>query len=284
MIDQHIYNPKSQKYYVRQYIEGIKNDLRGKKVIDIPAGNGATTEILLEAGADVEPFDLFPEYFMLKGIECKRADITDHIPVPDDYADWVTCQEGIEHFSDQLFTFKEINRVLKPGGRLLLTTPSYSNLSAKLSYLLFESETHKQMPPNEIDDIWMADSSVSKELYHGHIFMIGLQKLRVLARLSGFRMQDIRYMRLSKGSLALFPFFYPFIWISSRMRYSRNMKKHPEIPLHSKQEVYREQLRINLSPKNLLNKHSFIIFEKEISAKDVSLRIENIVKPFGQIM
>ena len=139
MIDSHIYNPKSQKYYVRKYFEGIKDQLKGRKVIDIPAGNGATTEILLGAGADVEAFDLFPEYFMLKEMECKRADITESIPLPNGYADWVTCQEGIEHFSDQARTFREINRVLKKHGRLLLTTPSYSNLSAKLSYLLFES-------------------------------------------------------------------------------------------------------------------------------------------------
>ncbi len=134
MIDSHIYNPKSQKYYVRKYFEGIKDQLKGRKVIDIPAGNGATTEILLGAGADVEAFDLFPEYFMLKEMECKRADITESIPLPNGYADWVTCQEGIEHFSDQARTFREINRVLKKHGRLLLTTPSYSNLSAKLSY------------------------------------------------------------------------------------------------------------------------------------------------------
>ena len=113
MIDEHINNPKSQKYYVRRYFDMIRNELKGKKVIDIPAGNGVTTEILMEAGADVEPFDLFPEYFLLKNVVCKRADITERIPVPDEYADWVTCQEGIEHFSDQLRALKEINRVLK---------------------------------------------------------------------------------------------------------------------------------------------------------------------------
>ena len=284
MIDEHINNPKSQKYYVRRYFDMISNELKGKKVIDIPAGNGVTTEILMEAGADVEPFDLFPEYFLLKNVVCKRADITERIPVPDEYADWVTCQEGIEHFSDQLRALKEINRVLKKNGRLLLTTPSYSNLSAKISYLLFESETHKQMPPNELDDIWMADNSVTREMYHGHIFMIGLQKLRILAVLSGFRIAEVRYMRLSKGSLLLFPFFYPLIWVSSWLRYYRNLKKHPEIQKQSKKKVYREQLRLNLNPKNLLNKHTFIIFEKENNWKDVFFRIESIVKPFGQIM
>ena len=284
MIDEHVNNRKSQKYYVKRYLDGIRAELKGKKILDIPAGNGVTTELLMEAGADVEAFDLFPEYFLLKGIECRRADITDRIPVPDGYADMVTCQEGIEHFPDQLKTFKELNRVLKMNGRLLLTTPSYSSLSAKLSYLLFESETHKTMPPNEIDDIWMADKSVSSELYHGHIFMIGLQKLRILAKLSGFRIAEVRYMRLSKGSLVLFPFFYPLIWLSSWHRYFRNLKKHPGIPMQSKRDVYLEQLRINISPKNLLNKHTFVIFEKEMNAGDVNFRWESVVKPFGKIM
>ena len=284
MIDEHVNNRKSQKYYVKRYLDGIRAELKGKKILDIPAGNGVTTELLMEAGADVEAFDLFPEYFLLKGIECRRADITDRIPVPDGYADMVTCQEGIEHFPDQLKTFKELNRVLKMKGRLLLTTPSYSSLSAKLSYLLFESETHKTMPPNEIDDIWMADKSVSSELYHGHIFMIGLQKLRILAKLSGFRIAEVRYMRLSKGSLVLFPFFYPLIWLSSWHRYFRNLKKHPGIPMQSKRDVYLEQLRINISPKNLLNKHTFVIFEKEMNAGDVNFRWESVVKPFGKIM
>jgi len=284
MIDPYVNNPKSQKYYVRRYFESIKNDLKGKKVIDIPAGNGVTTEILMEAGADVEPYDLFPEYFLLKNIECKRADIADRIPVPDGHADWLTCQDGVEHFSDQLHAFKEFSRVLKKNGKLLLTTPSYSSLSAKINYLLFESENHKQMPPNEIDDIWMDDRSVSQTLYHGHIFLIGLQRLRILAKLSGFRINEVRYMRLSKGSLALFPFFFPFIWISSWFRYFRNMKKHPEISEQVKKKVYLEQLRINISPENLLNKHTFIIFEKENDVKDLHFRIESMVKPFGDII
>ncbi|OQY00021.1 MAG: hypothetical protein B6I24_01005 [Bacteroidetes bacterium 4572_128] len=107
MIDNHINNPKSQKFYVKKYLDSIKKQLHNKIVIDIPAGNGVTSEILLENGAKVEAYDLFPEYFMLKDIQCKRADILNKIPVMNNYADMLICQEGIEHFSDQLKTFKE---------------------------------------------------------------------------------------------------------------------------------------------------------------------------------
>jgi ubiquinone/menaquinone biosynthesis C-methylase UbiE len=284
MIDNHVNNPKSPKYPVKRFFWSIKPEMKAKIVIDIPAGNGVTTEILMELDAKVEPFDLFPEYFMLKNIECKRADIMEKIPVADNYADWVVCQEGIEHFSDQLKAFKEFSRILKIEGKLLITTPSYSNLSAKLSYLLFESETLKQMPPNEIDDIWMSDKAITEELYHGHIFLLGVQKLRILAKLAGFRIKEIRYIRISKSSLFLFPFFYPFIFVSSYLRYFRNLRKHKEIAMQSKKDVYKEQLKINIDPRTLLNHHTFIVFEKENDLNNVYFRMESMVKPFNKIM
>lgn len=284
MIDAHVNNPKSPKYYVKRYLESKKEYLKNKIVLDVPAGNGATTEMLLELGARVEPFDLFPEYFMLKDIECKRADIADKIPVSDNYADMLICQEGIEHFANQLKAFTEFNRVLKTKGELFITTPSYSNLLARFSYLLFESETIKQMPPNEIDDIWMSDKSVSSEIYHGHIFLIGLQKLRILGKLAGFKIKEVQYVRLSKGSLVLFPFFYPLILVSSCLRYLKYLRKNKEIAIYYKTSVYKEQLKININPKNLLNKNTFLVFEKEMDAKDVDSRIDSKVKGFGKIM
>src|SRR4051812_608157 len=147
MIDPNVNNPKSPKYYVKNYLHSIRDELKGKIVLDLAAGSGVTTEILLELGAKVEAFDLFPEYFMIKEIECKRADILDRMPVDDGYADYIICQEGIEHFADQMKAFKEFNRILKPGGKLIITTPSYSNLKAKFSYLLFECEDLNKLMP-----------------------------------------------------------------------------------------------------------------------------------------
>jgi ubiquinone/menaquinone biosynthesis C-methylase UbiE len=263
MIDKDINNPKSIKYYVKKYLLEIKPWLANKIIIDIPAGNGATAEILLESGAKVEAFDLFPEDFMLNNIECKQADIMREVPVEDNFADMLICQEGIEHFSDQMKVFKEFNRVLKPDGKLLITTPSYSNLSARLSYFLFESETSKKMPPNELDDIWKSSKIKKDEIYYGHIFLLGFQKIRVLGKLSGFDIEEIRYTRLSKSSLFLFPLVYPIIYLHSRYTYCRNMKKASPLSRDEKRKVYREQMQVNIRAKNLLNKHIFIIFKKE---------------------
>lgn len=48
MIDDRINDKKSIKFHVKEFLESIKSELNGKKVIDIPAGSGSTTEVLLE--------------------------------------------------------------------------------------------------------------------------------------------------------------------------------------------------------------------------------------------
>lgn len=275
MTDSHINNPKSPKYYVKRWLDNHSAELLGKVAVDLPAGNGVTSEILKNHGAEVFAFDLFPEYFRAKDIECQRADIMNGIPIGEGKADIVICQEGIEHFSDQLKALKEFNRILRNTGKLLITTPSYSNLSARLSYLLFESETNKQMPPNEIDDIWMQDKTVSKEIYHGHIFLIGLQKLRILAKLAGFKIVEVKYLRISKGSLFLLPLFYPCILLSSYCRYYRNMKKNKDTPEDVKRPVYKEQLKMNVSICNLINHHTFVVFEKEFENNNIEFGSRN---------
>ena len=264
---------------------GIKDDLKGKVVLDLAAGSGVTSEILLELGAKVEAFDLFPEYFMLKEIPCTRADILDKIPVPDAYADYIICQEGVEHFSDQFKAYKEFNRILKPGGKFLMTTPSYSNLKAKMSYLLFECEDlNKLMPPNEIDSVWMAEKSLNDEIYYGHIFLTGIQKLRVIGKLTGFKIDKVVFNRVNKTSVALMFLFYPFIFISSWFTYYKSMKRNPQIRKEAKENVYKEQLELNTSMKILVDAHTFIVYEKEKELQRIYTDLNNISRPFDVIM
>jgi SAM-dependent methyltransferase len=55
----------------------------------------------------------------------KLADAV-NISYPDNYFDFVFSSEVIEHVEDYLLMLKEINRILKPNGVLVLTTTCYS--------------------------------------------------------------------------------------------------------------------------------------------------------------
>jgi glycosyltransferase involved in cell wall biosynthesis/SAM-dependent methyltransferase len=69
-----------------------------------------------------EPFDCLVDLFDAE---------KDSYPYPDDHYATVLCGELIEHlFEDPMHMMGEINRILKPGGHLVLTTPNAAGLRA----------------------------------------------------------------------------------------------------------------------------------------------------------
>ena len=265
-----IFGPKSIKYYVERYLRQNESILKNKICIDIPAGSGFSSKILKDIGAKVESYDLFPELFKVDGLECKKANLQGMLPIKDKYCDFILCQEGIEHFNDQLLVFKEFNRILKQNGKLIITTPNYSNIKSKLSYLFSESEYYnKLMPPNEIDSIWLSVNNNISEIYYGHIFLIGIQKLRILGILCGFKIKKVYPVRINKTSLIWFPFIYPAIIIVNLIIYLKAMKKNKKVSRHKKISVYREILKMNLNPKILIDTKLFVEFEKKFELDEV---------------
>ncbi|MFH1319680.1 MAG: methyltransferase domain-containing protein [Bacteroidota bacterium] len=231
------FGPKDIKFFVKKYLNDNKELFKNKIIIDIPTGTGTSSEILTGLGALVEPYDLFPEFFKVDGLKCNKADALKKLPIDNNHANFVLCQEGMEHFENQLFVLKEFNRILKKNGILILTTPNYSKLKSRISYLLAESESFfKIMPPNELDSIWVNNSNGSKDIYFGHIFLIGIQKLRMLAKLAGFRIKKINPVRINRTSLYLLPFIYPFIFIVNHLSYFRALKKKERNPCQRKEK------------------------------------------------
>lgn len=275
-------DPGSIKFHVKKFLFANKERFSGKTMVDLPAGNGITSGIIRDIGAIPLPFDLFPEYFTMKGLDCLQADAEKGIPLPHGSADVVICQEGMEHFQDQLTVLKEFNRVLKPGGSLLITTPNYSNLRAKLSYLFSENERFLTfMPPNEKDSIWMKTGNDSSRIYFGHIFLTGILKLRLLAKLSGFRIHKIHATRFSSTCIVLFPFLYPWILLVNWLALKKNLRNTSASGDPDRVKVYREIYKLVINPRCLIDKHLMVEFEKEAEVSEVADRLTSRNNRFG---
>lgn len=275
-------DPKSIKYHVKKFFFNNKQRIQDKIVVDFPAGNGITSRIIKEAGGVPMAFDLFPEYFTEPGITCERANINEGIPMADGSADFLICQEGIEHFTDQFKSLKEFSRVLKKGGTCLITTPNYSNLRSRLSYFLSESERFNSiMPPNEIDSIWMNNQEISQEVYFGHVFLIGIQKLRVLASLSGFAIEKIHFVRVKNTSVLLLLLNYPFILLSNTITYLKNRNKSKGYDMQFQRNLYKEIYHLSINPKILVDGHLFVEFKKVQEAGNVMQGLKSVHNEFG---
>jgi len=70
-------------------------------------------------GVDVDP-EVLPS---IPGVETGVVREGEPLPFPSESFDVVTCLEVIEHVADEKKTLRELARVLRPGGTLILTTP-----------------------------------------------------------------------------------------------------------------------------------------------------------------
>ena len=236
--------------------------LDGKVVVDIPAGHGQISIPLQQQGATIKALDLYPEKIQGEGIEKIYADMNHRLPLPDNSVDFILCLEGIEHIHNQFGLLVELNRILKPGGSLILTTPSLSHIRARLSTLLVESEYWKRMPASEVDSVWFSETESSR-IYFGHVYLINASHLRTLTALSGFSIQQRLWTNISTSSVVLSVLFYPFIVLASFIALIDSWRKHRNDMNAEKRRIYWEQLRINISPVTLFCKDIFWVLNKQ---------------------
>jgi SAM-dependent methyltransferase len=99
-----------------------------ERVLDLGAGDGRLSAEL-EAGeltlADVSPVALERAARRLPKARTVELEPDAAFPLPDSAFDLVLCAETIEHVRDLQGLLSEARRVLRPGGRLALTTPAH---------------------------------------------------------------------------------------------------------------------------------------------------------------
>lgn len=116
-------------------IELIKNEKPGR-ILDAGAGRGALSFKLNQMKFEVTSGDIFPDQFQVKGMTCQKLDLNDELPYPIDYFDYIACVEAIEHIENPWNLIEGFSRVLKPDGKLILSTPNIINLQSRLYFFL----------------------------------------------------------------------------------------------------------------------------------------------------
>ncbi len=108
------------------------------RILDVPAGYGAFAQLLMQRGyADIDCLDIIAAAdFQFSGVNYRQYDAAHPLPYADASFDYVFSLEGIEHFEAPFPFVRELCRVLKPGGKLYLSTPNTFSVDARIKYLL----------------------------------------------------------------------------------------------------------------------------------------------------
>ena len=105
-------------------------------LLDAPAGTGALAISLRDIGFKVMCCDINPSIFSADGIEIREGDLSQSLPYLSSSFDFITCIEGLEHLENPFNAIREFFRILKPGGKLILSLPNYLNIERRMKFLV----------------------------------------------------------------------------------------------------------------------------------------------------
>ncbi|MGZ7042754.1 MAG: class I SAM-dependent methyltransferase [Thermoanaerobaculia bacterium] len=98
-------------------------------ILDAGCGTGANLQLMLKS-ADAIGVDIAEEairFCLMRGIPPERALVASllELPFPDNFFDLTFSFDVICNIADDVSAFSELNRVIKPGGRLIAQLPAY---------------------------------------------------------------------------------------------------------------------------------------------------------------
>ena len=111
-------------------------------VLDVPAGEGALAMRLKALGFDVRCCDLYTEIFKLDDVEIRQGNMDARLPFNDSEFDNVVCVEGLEHIENPANAIREFSRMIKSGGRLIISVPNIMNIEERFKWLLGGYTSH----------------------------------------------------------------------------------------------------------------------------------------------
>ena len=162
----------------KEYI--LKEIGRGKRVLDLGCLGGQISKLIKDQNNEVFGVELNAAAAAVassRGIRVKIFDLNDGIPFEDGFFDAINAAEIVEHLYDTKFLLEECNRVLKPNGILLFTTPNLNSLSNRINVLT----------GGYLDRL----GAFPDDHFGEHIRVFNLQKIQELCAHTGFKVQEV---------------------------------------------------------------------------------------------
>lgn len=159
----------------------------GGRVLDLGCAQGNVALLLAEAGQEAWAVDLRCEFLEYAGKKCERGKLrrcaanAEALPFESGAFELVVWGEMIEHVAYPENALREIRRVLRPGGHLVLSTPNGQRL-------------HTGLPTfSAVKDRGALVAQQFKPDSDGHLFLFAQRELETLLEENGFWLRSHRY-------------------------------------------------------------------------------------------
>lgn len=217
-------------------------------IVDIPSGAGAFILRLKDNGyKNIIAFDI-ENLLEVDHKDFVIGDMTKRFPLENNSVDVVVCIDGIEHISKQFDFIEEVNRVLRVGGEVVISTPNISSLRSRWKWLM-TGHHHKCSSPLNED---------SPNFLH-HIGMISFPEMRYLLHTKGFRINKVTTNRVKPISY-LYLLLAPFSYIFTAVAYNKYGRKD------GTKKINNEIKKVMFSKSILLGETLIVKAKKERSA------------------
>jgi SAM-dependent methyltransferase len=188
------------------YMEVVANHFahqtKGLRILDLPAGNGLLADALRGMGHTVVCGDINrerPDY--------QYVDMAAPLPFGDGEFDAIICLEGVEHLVNPVQLIRELARVTRAGGGIVVSTPNVMNFYSRLQYLF--TGTPYQFNPAAVPEV-VAGMAADR----GHVFPLSYFQLRYLFGQHGAEVKQVLGDRYKRK--LLFPMYItllPLAWL-----------------------------------------------------------------------
>lgn len=178
----------------------------GGKMLDLSCGDGDTAQLLAKLGYSVVATDYGKPPLMPQGIKrVAGVDLNRYLPFRAESFDAVDLVEVIEHIENQPQLIREIARMLRPGGALLISTPNILNAFSRLRFL-FTGFLRGRVRPAHY---------TSKPGQAPNIYLLHFYELYYLLFHYGFEIKGLKKTRVKMASWISVLLLWPFMWVCS---------------------------------------------------------------------
>ena len=170
---------------------------RRPRILDVGCGTGANLLMLSHYG-DAEGVDISEDALAFcreHGLEKVKLGAGEELPYDDGTFDLVTALDVVEHMDDDLAGLREMRRVLRPGGRVLLFVPTFMFLWGVQDDV--SNHRRRYRLPELQRVLEQAGFEIERMTYANITFFLPILLMRKLMRLTGIKAESENNINVS---------------------------------------------------------------------------------------